>query len=92
METIPMCLGTARIRQYPSNTTYLFIIRVTTCFDPTGSSSGLQYEPNNVKKLHKFLGSQTVFTIGKHEVIVSLDRLLYRPYGLYRDCPMKLIS
>ena len=25
MEAIPMCLGTTRIRQYPSNTIYLFI-------------------------------------------------------------------
>jgi len=79
MEAIAMCLGTTRIRQYPSNTTYLFITRVTTCFDPTGSSSGLHYEPNIVKKLHKFLGSQTVFTIGKHEVFVSLDSLCTGP-------------
>ena len=28
---------------------YFIIIRVTTCFDPTGSSSGLHYEPVNYK-------------------------------------------
>ena len=44
-----MCLGTIRIRQYPSNTTYLlFIFRLATCFDPTGSSSGLHCKPINV--------------------------------------------
>jgi len=35
MEAIRMCLGTIRIRQYPSNTPNLFIIRVAACFDPT---------------------------------------------------------
>jgi hypothetical protein len=40
-----MCLGTTRIRHYPSNTTYLLLIRVATCFDTTVSSSGLHYEP-----------------------------------------------
>jgi len=48
---------------------------LATCFDPTGSSSGLHYESNIVKKLHKFLESQTLFTIGKYEMFVSLDRL-----------------
>ena len=66
-----MCLGTTRIRQYQSNTTYLLLIRVATCFDPTGSSSGLHYEPVNVKKLRTFLGSQTMFTIVKYENFVS---------------------
>ena len=50
MEAIPMCLGTTRIRQYPSNTTYYYylLFRLTTCFDPTAPSSGLHYEPINV--------------------------------------------
>ena len=65
------CNYTTRIRQYPSNTTYLFIIRVSTCFDPTGSSSGLHYEPVDVKKLRTFMGSQTMFTIVKYEKFVS---------------------
>jgi len=60
-----------RKRQYPSNTNNLFIIRLATCFDPTGSLSGLHYEPLNVKKLRTFLGSQTMFTIVKYERIVS---------------------
>jgi len=71
MAAIPMCLGTTRIRQYPSNTIYSFIIRVATCFDPTGSLSGLHYEPINVKNLRTFLGSQTMFTIVKYEKFVS---------------------
>jgi len=36
----------------------LITIRVATCFNPTGSSSGLLYEPINVRKLRTFLGSQ----------------------------------
>jgi len=36
----------------------LISIRLATCFDPTGSSSGLLYEPINVRKLRTFLGSQ----------------------------------
>jgi len=44
---------------------------VATCFDPTGSSSGLHYEPVNVKKLRTFLGSQTMFTIVKYENFVT---------------------
>jgi hypothetical protein len=66
-----MCLGTTRIRQYPSNTTYLFIIRVATCFDLTASSSGLHYEPTDVKKLRTFLRTQTMFTIVKYEKFLS---------------------
>ena len=34
----------------------LFTIRLATCFDPVGSSSGLHYEPVNVRKLPTFLG------------------------------------
>jgi hypothetical protein len=60
-----MCLGTIKIREYPSNTTSLFIITVATCFDLTGSSSSLHYKPMNVKKLRAFLGSPTMFTIVK---------------------------
>jgi len=33
-------------------------IRFATCFDPVGSSSGLHYEPVNVRKLRTFLGSE----------------------------------
>ena len=66
-----MCLGTTRIRHNPSNTTSLFISRLATCFDPTGSLSGLHYEPINVNKLRAFLESQTMFTIGKYEKFVS---------------------
>jgi len=31
---------------------------MATCFGPTGSSSGLHYEPLNVRKLPTYLGSQ----------------------------------
>jgi hypothetical protein len=48
MGAIPMCLGTIRIIQYPSNTTNLSIIKLATCFDPMGSISGLHYEPINL--------------------------------------------
>jgi len=38
---------------------YLLIItKLDTCFDPIGSSSGLHYEPINVRKLRTSLGSQ----------------------------------
>jgi len=36
----------------------LIIIRSATCFDPVGSSSGLHYEPVNVRELRTSLGSQ----------------------------------
>jgi len=36
----------------------LIIIKLATCFDPIGSSSGLPYEPINVKRLSKSLESQ----------------------------------
>jgi len=36
----------------------LITIRLATCFDPTGSSSGLHYEPVDVRKLRTSLGSQ----------------------------------
>jgi len=58
MEAIPMCPGTVRIRQYPSNTTNLSIIKLATCFDSIGLSSGLHYEPINVKILRTSLGFQ----------------------------------
>ena len=47
---------------------FCFIIKLATCFDPTGSSSGLHYEPM-FKKLRTFLGSQTMFTIIKYELV-----------------------
>jgi hypothetical protein len=41
------------------NLIYLLItIRLATCFDPVGLSSGLHYEPTNVRKLRTLLGSQ----------------------------------
>jgi hypothetical protein len=63
-----MCPGTIEIRQYQWNTTYL----LATCFDPAGSSSGLHYEPINVRKLRTFLGSQPMFTYDKYERLVSI--------------------
>ena len=36
----------------------LIMVKLATCFDPIGSSSGLHYEPVNVRKLHSSLGSQ----------------------------------
>jgi len=36
----------------------LITIRLATCFDPTGSSSGLLYEPVNARNLRTFLESQ----------------------------------
>jgi hypothetical protein len=46
-----MCIGTIRIKQYPSNTNYLLLLfRLATCFDITGSLSDLHCEPNNVQK------------------------------------------
>jgi len=36
----------------------LIIIRLATRLDPVGSSSGLHYEPINVKRLSTSLGSQ----------------------------------
>jgi hypothetical protein len=38
-------LGTNNNNKVPSNTTDFIMIKVATCFDPTGSSSGLHYEP-----------------------------------------------
>jgi len=50
----------------------LFIIRLATCFDPVGSSSGLHCKPFNVRKLRAFLGSQPMFTYDKYERLVSI--------------------
>jgi len=36
----------------------IIIINLAACFDPVGSSSGLHYEPINVRKLRTSLGSQ----------------------------------
>ena len=36
----------------------LITIRLAKCFEPTGSSSGLLYEPVNIRKLRTSLGSQ----------------------------------
>ena len=38
----------------------LITIRLATCFDPAWSSSGLHYEPVNVRKLRKSFGMPTV--------------------------------
>ena len=43
-----------KIRKYLSNTTSFIMIKVATCFDPIGSSSGLHYEPVT-KKQRTFL-------------------------------------
>jgi hypothetical protein len=54
MEAIPMCLGTIKIEivSVKHNLIYsLITVRLATCFDPVGSSSGLHYEPMNVKRL-----------------------------------------
>jgi hypothetical protein len=45
--------------------------RLATCFDPTGSSSGLLYEPVDVRKLRTSLVSQQCWphndpTLSKH--------------------------
>jgi hypothetical protein len=37
-----------------------YLILLATCFDPIGSSSGLHYEPINVKRLRTSLGYQYV--------------------------------
>jgi len=44
---------------------------MATCFDPTGSSSGLHSNQLMFRKLRTFLGSKTVFTIGKCEWFMS---------------------
>jgi len=76
MEAIPMCIETIRIKQYPSNTNYLLLLfRLATCFDLTGSSSGLHCEPKIYRKLRTFLGSQTMFTIGKRKRFMSSSYL-----------------
>ena len=36
----------------------LIVVKLATCFDPAGSSSGLHYEPINARKLRTFLGFQ----------------------------------
>jgi hypothetical protein len=41
-ETNELIIMTKKI---PSNTTSFIMIKVATCFDPIGSSSGLHYEP-----------------------------------------------
>ena len=45
----------------------LIIIRLATCFHHTGSSSGLRYEPIDIRKLRTFLGSQTMFTKDRYK-------------------------
>jgi hypothetical protein len=53
-----------RVASVKPNLIYsLITIRLTTCFDPVGSSSGLLHEPINVRKLRTFLGSQNVRNI-----------------------------
>ena len=58
------------------------MIRVATCFDHTGSSSGLHYEPVNYKamKLCTFLWSQTMFGITRIYAGLQLyNQTLYYP-------------
>ena len=50
----------------------LIIIRLATCFDPVRLSSGLHYEPVDIRKLRTFFGSQTMFTKDKYERFVSI--------------------
>jgi len=38
---------------------------LATCYDPTGSSSGLHSNQLMFRELRTFLGSQTMFTVGK---------------------------
>jgi hypothetical protein len=55
----------------------LITIRLATCFEPTGLSSGLHHKPVDIRKLRIFLGSQTMFT--KHEYKrLFLSLLLHR--------------
>jgi hypothetical protein len=51
----------------------LIIIKLATCFDPAGSSSGLHYEPVNVKKTAYIFGIPTVFTKDERKRFVSSD-------------------
>jgi len=51
----------------------LIIIRLATCFDPTGSSSGLSFEATVIRKLRTFLGSQTMFAKDECERSLSSD-------------------
>jgi len=78
------CFGTAcqshfqgsvsnQLLKYYSIHQSLIIIRLATCFDPSGSSSGLHYEPINIRKLRTFLEFQTMFTKDEHESFVSSD-------------------
>jgi len=45
---------------------------LATGFDPATSSSGLHYEPVDIRKLRTFLGSQTIFTKDKYERFLSI--------------------
>jgi hypothetical protein len=54
----------------------LIIIRLATCFDPAGSSSGLHCEPIDIRKLRTFLGSQRMFTKDKYDRLVSIGHEL----------------
>jgi len=53
----------------------LTVIRLATCFDPAGSSSGLHYEPIDIRKLRTFLGSQTMVTKDKYETLFGIPRM-----------------
>jgi len=46
---------------------------MATCFNPAGSSSGLHYEPINIRKLRTFLESQTMFTKDEYENMVNMN-------------------
>ena len=54
-------------------------IRLATCFDPVGSSSGLHYETVNVRKLRTSLGSQQCLKKVNVKGLCSMDAKLL-PY------------
>jgi hypothetical protein len=54
-------LGTNNNKMVSAKHNRFIVIKAATCFDPTGSSSGLHYEPTT-KKLRTFLGSEIMFT------------------------------
>ena len=58
------------VRQTQLN--YLLItIKLATCFDPIGSSSGPQYEPINDKKTAYIFGIPIIFTKDEFKSFVS---------------------
>jgi len=63
------------IRQTQLISSLIIIIRLSTRFDPAGSSSGLHYEPIDIRKLRTFLGSQTMVTKDKYETLFGIPRM-----------------